>query len=513
MRLRVLFLVPLTVAIFTIVAVLGVMLQQNAQKAVEQGVIRIRASVQDFYEESVRYDANALHAVMDALQRDEILRTALSRKDRSALLRHSQSLFEKLRSHFNITHFYFTGTDRVNLLRVHAPLRYGDTIDRITMQQAQSSGTEAYGVELDPLGTFTLRPVSPWYDTKTKQLIGYVELGMEVDQVLEKLQAFFGVQVYTLIHKTYLDREEWEAGMRTLGRTPHWDLYPDMIASEQSTNRIPPFLSERLVRGELGNTRPLMELSYGDLSYRVTALPLFDVAGQSVAQMVLVANVSSEEDAARQTAYAGSLAAVVVGALLLAFFFWLTGRVGRRTDLNEKALLELATHDGLTGLYNQRTFYSLLEDEFIRVRRYKRPVSLLLLDIDHFKQVNDTYGHRVGDRILRGVSDHLMSQLRSMDLACRYGGEEMTVILPETSLVAGQQLADRLRQSIEKNPFVVDNEQQVQITVSIGVASFPEHGEKVSTLVASADKALYAAKKGGRNRVCIPEQQPGERTD
>lgn len=347
--------------------------------------------------------------------------------------------------------------------------------------------------------------MSPWYDTKTNQLIGYVELGMEVDQVLEKLQAFFGVQVYTLVNKTYLDRQKWEAGMRTLGRTPHWDLYPDTVASEQSTNRIPAFLSERLVRGELGNTRPMMELSYGHLSYRVTRLPLVDAAGESVAQIILVANVSSEEDAARQTAYAGSLTAVGVGALLLVFFFWLTGRVGRRIDLNEKALLELATHDGLTGLYNHQTFYSLLEHELTRVRRYRGPLSLLLLDIDHFKQVNDTYGHRVGDKILRGVSDRLMGKIRSTDSACRYGGEEMTVILPEASLVAGRQFADRLRQSVESNPFDVDNEQQIQIAVSIGLASFPEHGEEVSALVASADKALYAAKERGRNRVCIPE--------
>ena len=117
-----------------------------------------------------------------------ILSLALAQRDRDMLLKHATPLFKDIRRDYKITHFYFTGIDRVNLLRVHAPLRYGDTIDRITTLQAEHSGTVAYGVELGPLGTFTLRLVSPWYDPKTNKLIGYVELGMEIDQIIHKLE-------------------------------------------------------------------------------------------------------------------------------------------------------------------------------------------------------------------------------------------------------------------------------------------------------------------------------------
>lgn len=502
-RLRLLFLVPMAIAIAVIVLVLSVMLYQQASRDVQEGVIRIRASAEDFYEESIRYDTHALLAILHTLSHNEKLSAALAQRSREALLRHAKPLFEDIRRDFSVTHLYFTGTDRVNLLRVHAPLRYGDVIERITMLQAESSGSIASGVELGPLGTFTLRLVAPWYDQQTNKLTGYVELGMEIDQILIKLQDFFGVQAFTVINKGFLDRDKWEAGMRTLGRTPHWDRFPNVVASEQSMNTIPTLLTERLERGEVIANNSILDLMYQGLSYRVTVLPLQDAGGRAVAQMILITDVSAEENAARKTVYAGSLTALVVGGALFIFFYWLVGRIGHHIERNEKELHNLATHDGLTGLYNHRTFYTILEDEIARARRYQRPVSLLLLDIDHFKSVNDTYGHRVGDTILRGVSKRLLSRMRSIDWVCRYGGEEITVILAETDIPSAKKIAEDLRILIEQEPFDIENGQHININVSIGLATYPEHTEEVSLLVSCADKALYKAKEGGRNRVCV----------
>ncbi len=161
LRLRLLFLVPLTVSILAIVAALTLALYQHEHQAVERGVLRIRASAQDFYEDSVRHDARALQAVMDALQHDARLNDLLARRDRQGLLAHTSLLFEQFRRDFSITHLYFNGPDRVNLLRVHTPNRHGDRIERITMLAAEKDGTTAFGVEMGPLGTFTLRLVAP----------------------------------------------------------------------------------------------------------------------------------------------------------------------------------------------------------------------------------------------------------------------------------------------------------------------------------------------------------------
>ncbi len=147
-------------------------------------------------------------------------------------------------------------------------------------------------------------------------------------------------------------------------------------------------------------------------------------------------------------------------------------------------------------------FYTLLADELTRAQRFKRPVSLLMLDIDHFKRVNDTHGHQAGDAILKGLSGVLGQQARAIDRVCRYGGEEITVILPETDAVTASNIAERLRAAVEAQPFDVNRGAPIRITVSIGVATFPDQADTPPALVTAADTALYAAKQGGRNRVC-----------
>ncbi|MDD2920128.1 diguanylate cyclase [Rhodoferax sp.] len=172
---------------------------------------------------------------------------------------------------------------------------------------------------------------------------------------------------------------------------------------------------------------------------------------------------------------------------------------------------ELASHDGLTNLYNHRTFYSLLQDEIIRTQRFKRPVSLLMLDIDHFKDVNDTYGHQAGDAILKDLSVLLETQARAVDRVCRYGGEEFMVILPETEATVAMQIAERLRAPVERQPFNIGGGKTVRITVSIGVATYPQQANALEGLIKAADVALYAAKEGGRNRVTRYEAAMAEK--
>lgn len=183
------------------------------------------------------------------------------------------------------------------------------------------------------------------------------------------------------------------------------------------------------------------------------------------------------------------------GAFLVGVFRDITER--NRAEQAE----ELARRDSLTGLYNHRTFYSLLKDEIVRTQRFKRPVSLLMLDIDHFKHVNDTYGHQAGDAILKELSALLLKRARAVDRVCRYGGEEFMVILPETDAAMAMQIAERLLAAVGCQPFDINGEKTISITVSIGVATYLQQVDSLEALVKAADDALYAAKEGGRNRV------------
>jgi diguanylate cyclase (GGDEF)-like protein len=169
-----------------------------------------------------------------------------------------------------------------------------------------------------------------------------------------------------------------------------------------------------------------------------------------------------------------------------------------------------AVEDGLTKLATKRHFRSQLEIHAGLARRHGDPLALIMIDIDHFKRINDTYGHLTGDRILRGVAEVIQQNLRRTDSAAysayRYGGEEMSVILPKTDLARALEVAERLRRQIEARIFAGANREEIRITVSLGVATQTPAMTEIDHLVAAADEALYAAKKGGRNQV----RQAGE---
>ncbi|MAT43315.1 MAG: hypothetical protein CL609_13325 [Anaerolineaceae bacterium] len=161
--------------------------------------------------------------------------------------------------------------------------------------------------------------------------------------------------------------------------------------------------------------------------------------------------------------------------------------------------VSLANIDGLTGLPNRRRFDKRLSEEMQRTLRYKQTTSLIFFDIDHFKRFNDTYGHLVGDDVLKELSIILNQNLRMIDIPARYGGEEFAVILPQTSAIDAYLVAERLRQAVEINRFSKNN--NLQVTISLGVASAPEHAETPEQIISAADKALYKAKNTGRNKV------------
>lgn len=166
-------------------------------------------------------------------------------------------------------------------------------------------------------------------------------------------------------------------------------------------------------------------------------------------------------------------------------------------------LARLSTVDALTGLRTRRYVMECLAIEFLRARRYHTPLTLLMADLDHFKEVNDGYGHPAGDSVLRGVADLLLSAVRATDVAARYGGEELLVILPQNDLEGARTLAERWRCAVENNAFVAPDGRLISVTISIGAADYRESHEGPDDLLAAADRVLYLAKENGRNRTEI----------
>lgn len=179
-----------------------------------------------------------------------------------------------------------------------------------------------------------------------------------------------------------------------------------------------------------------------------------------------------------------------------------------RLDMMAK-LQKLSITDGLTQLHNSRHFYNQLKGEIDRSNRYGHPLSLLLLDIDKFKDYNDTYGHLEGDQVLIGIGRIINACLRNMDSAYRYGGEEFTILLPDTVGDEAKTVAERLRVSVNEHRFYPNTGDTVNITISIGVTEYHLE-ETISDFVQRADKAMYTSKQDGRNKVsCIFRPDPG----
>ena len=170
------------------------------------------------------------------------------------------------------------------------------------------------------------------------------------------------------------------------------------------------------------------------------------------------------------------------------------------------ALCQLSSHDVLTALPNRRSFAQAMDRELDRVARSGDVALLLMVDIDHFKLVNDTYGHLAGDEVLRQVALRLLDCVRPMDTVARYGGEEFAVVLPNCSYTYGEVVAERIRHSMEDTPILLSSGQSLSLTVSVGGAYAPQWVRSEAAIwVERADRQLYRAKREGRNRVCMEE--------
>jgi two-component system, cell cycle response regulator len=168
----------------------------------------------------------------------------------------------------------------------------------------------------------------------------------------------------------------------------------------------------------------------------------------------------------------------------------------------------LSITDGLTGLWNYRYFTMTLTKEIERAQRFGRPMAVLMLDLDHFKSVNDSYGHQRGDAVLIEVAARVRAEARDVDTVARYGGEEIVVVLPETDHAGAEQLAERICTAVRRKPFGEPGLPPIHLTISAGVAVHPEHGTSASALLRNADQALYEAKRAGRNTYRVATVAP-----
>jgi diguanylate cyclase (GGDEF)-like protein/PAS domain S-box-containing protein len=337
--LRAQFLGPIALALMLVVIVFVSGFIVEERDRTDEDAQRTFLSAQRLYEGALEKEAKKLAAVMDVLREDPALRDALRARDRAALSRRAQPFFARLLDGYGITHFYFHGPDRVNLLRSHLPERFGDRIDRFTAVQAERTGRLAYGVELGPLGIFTLRVVTPWVDDG--RLLGYLELGMEIGHVFADLQSDLGVAPYVAIDKRFLVRESWTQGMRMLGSPASWDTLADTVITYHGSKALPaPALAllSPASRPAVGNT----VVSEGGRIFRAATFPLKNAAGQVVGRMLFLRDTTATRESNVRRVVLVAFVSLAVGATLFLFFHVLARRLERRLENSRLELIQEA---------------------------------------------------------------------------------------------------------------------------------------------------------------------------
>ncbi|MEI7481971.1 MAG: response regulator [Elusimicrobiota bacterium] len=321
-------LLPYLAIIVTLLIVgMGTLLYQQNRRHLAKDIAADISDVSGDLRAALNQQASGLAATAQSIAANPGMQTALRKGDSASLLSAWRPVFKTLHQENNLTHFYFYDKNRVCLLRVHKPENHGDIINRFTALKAAGTGKTASGIELGPLGTFTLRVVQPVLESG--KLAGYLELGKEIEDALQTLHIRSDVQLAVVIHKENLNRKAWEDGMRMLGRKAEWDRLPRGVITYATQGRLPDVFAHwtdnfsGTKARETGST-----VSLSGKIWQVSAMPLPDVSGKEVAELLVMRDITTDKAVSARLIALG----VVISATLLALFLGVIYVLLRRTD-------------------------------------------------------------------------------------------------------------------------------------------------------------------------------------
>jgi diguanylate cyclase (GGDEF)-like protein/PAS domain S-box-containing protein len=333
-------LIPLALVITTTVGAFAIIIAWHINDGISHDAEMQAHIATTVYQSDIETDVNMILPIMEMIQDNEKIREAFARRDHKALLQLTTPLYEHLSQKHHITHFYFTNPDRINLLRVHNPPRYGDEINRHTTLEAERTGQLSYGLELGTVGTFTLRVVMPWYHQG--KLLGYLELGEEIDHIVTKLRNLLKLDIYVFIRKNLLDAPKVAEMTQVLGRNFSWERYPDylLVSAPEVEAAIPPKL-ENILNGNASIAfNQQIDVTAPEEHYKATFLPLLDIKDEQVGMLLLLDSTDHWYQIGKKTLAVSGLVLIIVGGSVFLFFLRLARTTERTLDSSQRQLLE-----------------------------------------------------------------------------------------------------------------------------------------------------------------------------
>lgn len=331
------FLLPAMLGFFAIIST-SIYTQYRMQRSqIETELKEKMGSLGHLFQDVLDQEAVTIQAYIAFLDTDIKMRKLWMAGERASLYHYMQPIFKKFKSQFNVTHLYFIQQDQLCFLRVHQQHRHGDVIDRFTMKEAVKTRKLTYGIELGPLGTFTLRVVYPF--RLNEKIVGYIELGKEIDHITPVLKKILGPELVFVINKEFLDRTRWVEGMKMLDRSTGWDAFPDCVINSKTIEVIPPEVNEYILRFHNQQVMPALNIDLNEKKdYCIGSIPLTDAGRRKVGMICAFYDISRETLLLkRNLSFLVSLS-VVIGCAVMIFFYFYTGRVGNRITGYIKAL-------------------------------------------------------------------------------------------------------------------------------------------------------------------------------
>lgn len=325
-RVRARILLPFAFVILFVIGTFLMAAYMFEQREHERTLNERAVSVERLFRRGLENDAATMEAALMVIARDVVLKKVYLSGNRENLLKLAGPLFDELRRNNRVTHFYFTRPNRVNFLRVHKPDEYGDTIDRITTLRAAEAHAPARGIELGPLGTFTLRVVLPWYDGET--LIGFLELGEEIDHIIDEVHRTLGADLLVLVNKRFLSLEQWKIGKKLLGHDNDWPRFGKAVVVGRAMEKIPDELI-LVLKSDNRSYGEALHMTQDGRDLYTTLFPLEDIASRVIGDFIVVRDVTGAQAGYRRGMIWAAAFSVLVGGIVFIIFYVILGTVER----------------------------------------------------------------------------------------------------------------------------------------------------------------------------------------
>lgn len=490
------------IALLTIIAiVLLVMNYRGSRLEIEKGRI---SAITNEYEITMGVYADMAdsiyHLHLDNPEIKGLFKQGVASLDPAEKDRYRKLLYHKLSGlyqrlgQYDFRQLHFHEKDNRSYLRFHRPEKHGDdltgirySVEYVNREKKYISGFEE-GVILN--GYRFVYPLSV-----DEEHIGSVEVSVSMNTVIRQFSQRFNKEAQFIILKSQVMKKVSPSEQPNYASWWVDDRYMlDRSISNECIleNRIDGKDAARIKNAFLANSQSgkpfCVELKIDSVPGMLTFLPIKNFLNENVAYVFEIAD-SKELSDLKMHFYLILLTLIALSVVLVLFLVYYR--------FSQSTIERMATFDALTSVYTRGVLMQIIDAEHERYTRYRKPFSLIMIDADHFKNINDTYGHHAGDTVLSGITEIMRKSIRKSDSIGRYGGEEFVVVLPETGKQRAVTVAENLRQKISENEFPDIG----RVTVSCGVAEVSEQAQSTQDLINEADRKLYTAKQEGRNRV------------